>query len=117
MPLNNLAHDSPHNPIDVVERLASTHDWSFSRASDDEVTILVSGQWSDYQVSFTWMPDVEALHVACSFALNPFKLSASSCTKPVLPTRSTSAELAAKREEEKARRNAILRNEFTLLLS
>ena len=69
MPLNNLAHDSPHNPVDVVERLATTHDWSFSRASDDEVTILVTGQWSDYQISFTWMPDVEALHLACAFEL------------------------------------------------
>jgi hypothetical protein len=58
-----------HNPVDVVERLATTHDWSFSRASDDEVTILVNGQWSDYQLSFTWMPEVEALHLACAFEL------------------------------------------------
>jgi hypothetical protein len=69
MALNDPAYDTQPNPVDVVERLATTHDWSFSRASDDEVTILVTGQWSDYQVSFTWMPDVEALHVACSFAL------------------------------------------------
>jgi hypothetical protein len=69
MALNNPAYESQHNPVDVVERLATTHDWSFSRASDDEVTILVTGQWSDYQVSFTWMPDVEALHLACAFEL------------------------------------------------
>jgi hypothetical protein len=69
MALNNPAYDFQPNPVDVVERLATTHDWSFSRASDDEVTILVTGQWSDYQVSFTWMPDVEALHLACAFEL------------------------------------------------
>jgi hypothetical protein len=69
MVLINPAYDARHNPVDVVERLATTHDWSFSRASDDEVTILVNGQWSDYQVSFTWMPDVEALHLACAFEL------------------------------------------------
>ena len=40
---------------EVVERLAAVNDWSFERASDDEITILVNGQWSDYQVSFTWM--------------------------------------------------------------
>ena len=57
------------NPVDVVERLATTHEWSFARASEDEVTILVAGQWSDYQVSFTWMPDIEALHLACAFEL------------------------------------------------
>jgi hypothetical protein len=69
MALNDPAYDTQPNPVDVVERLATTHDWSFSRASDDEVTILVTGQWSDYQVSFTWMPDVEALHLACAFEL------------------------------------------------
>jgi hypothetical protein len=58
-----------HNPMDDIERLATTHDWSFARASDDEVTILVAGQWTDYQVSFTWMPDIEALHLACAFEL------------------------------------------------
>ena len=69
MTMNNPAYDSEPNPVDVVERLATTHDWSFSRASEDEVTILVTGQWSDYQISFTWMPDVEALHLACAFEL------------------------------------------------
>lgn len=57
-----------HNPIDVVEQLAAAHEWSFSRAGDDEVTILIAGQWSDYQASFTWMGDIEALHLGCAFA-------------------------------------------------
>jgi len=69
MAVTHPAFDPQNNPVDVVERLAATHDWSFARASDDEVTILVNGQWSDYQVSFTWMPDVEALHLACAFEL------------------------------------------------
>ena len=25
------------------------------------------GKWTDYQVSFTWMYDIEALHLACAF--------------------------------------------------
>jgi hypothetical protein len=57
------------NPLDVVERVAGTHDWSFERASEDEITIMVQGRWSDYQVSFTWMMDIEALHLACAFDL------------------------------------------------
>ena len=68
MSLANLDEQN-NNPVDVVERLATTHEWSFARASEDEVTILVAGQWSDYQVSFTWMPDIEALHLACAFEL------------------------------------------------
>jgi hypothetical protein len=55
------------NPLDVVERIAAVNDWSFERSSDDEITILVAGRWSDYQVSYTWMGDLEALHLACAF--------------------------------------------------
>ena len=61
--------EESNNPVDVVERLAAFHEWSFARASDDEVTLLVAGQWTDYQVSFTWMHDIEALHLACAFDL------------------------------------------------
>jgi len=57
------------NPLDVVERIASINDWTFERVGDDEITILIGGRWSDYQVSFTWMTDIEALHLACAFDL------------------------------------------------
>ncbi len=36
--------DEPRlNPLDVVERLAAVNDWSFERASEDEITILATG--------------------------------------------------------------------------
>lgn len=57
------------NPVDVVEHVAALHDWSFDRAGDDEIAISVRGRWTDYQVSFTWMDDIEALHLACAFDL------------------------------------------------
>src|SRR5918997_1515435 len=44
--------DARANPLEVVERMAATNDWSFERANDDEITLLVRGKWSDYQVSF-----------------------------------------------------------------
>ncbi len=55
------------SPLDVVERMASLNDWAFERACDDEINILIKGRWSDYQVSFTWMDNLEALHMACAF--------------------------------------------------
>ena len=64
-----LSEHSRTNPLDVVERIAAINDWSFERAGDDEITMLVGGKWSDYQVSFTWMHDIEALHLACAFDL------------------------------------------------
>lgn len=60
----------PHdNPLEVVERVASSNGWSFERAGEDEITILAAGKWTDYQVSYTWMFDIEALHLACAFEL------------------------------------------------
>lgn len=57
------------NPVETVEHMAAAHGWSFARASEDEVTLVISGTWADYQVSFTWMGDIEALHLACAFDL------------------------------------------------
>jgi len=69
MSLIDFSGTHPSNPVDVVEGLASRHDWPFARASEDEVTIVTEGHWADYQVSFTWMSEIEALHLACAFNL------------------------------------------------
>ncbi|MPZ55209.1 MAG: hypothetical protein GEU91_01685 [Rhizobiales bacterium] len=69
MSLIDFSEQPRINPLDVVEGMAAVHDWSFERAGDDEIIILVAGRWSDYQVSFTWMGDIEALHLACAFEL------------------------------------------------
>lgn len=57
------------HPLDIVERLASVYDWSFDRAGDDEIAITVEGRWASYHVAFTWLDQMEALHVACAFDL------------------------------------------------
>ena len=69
MSLIEYSEEPRVNPLDVVERVAATNGWSFERAGDEEITILVTGKWSDYQVSYTWMFDIEALHLACAFEL------------------------------------------------
>ena len=57
------------HPVDVVERLAAVNEWAFDRAETDEISILVSGKFANYDVAFTWLPDMESLHVSCSFDL------------------------------------------------
>jgi hypothetical protein len=57
------------HPLDVVERLAAIRDWSFDRADLDEMSVSVKGRWAEYHVAFSWIEDVEALHVACAFDL------------------------------------------------
>jgi len=67
MSLIETVHGSRNNPLDVVEHMAAGNNWPFERASDDEIGIVVTGNWTNYQVSFTWMGDIEALHLACAF--------------------------------------------------
>jgi hypothetical protein len=47
--------DSRNNPLAVVEDIASDNNWAFERSGEDEVTIVSKGEWTDYQLSFTWM--------------------------------------------------------------
>jgi hypothetical protein len=62
-----IAHDPVSNPLEVVEHLAAGNNWPFERAGEDEVAIIVTGRWTNYQISFTWMSEIEALHLACAF--------------------------------------------------
>jgi hypothetical protein len=56
------------HPVDTVELLASTREWSFERPCDDEIAVSVRGAWTDYSVAFSWMAAHEALHLSCAFA-------------------------------------------------
>ncbi|HET9902924.1 MAG TPA: YbjN domain-containing protein [Xanthobacteraceae bacterium] len=67
MSLINVFEERQNNPVDVVEHLAALKEWSFDRAGDDEIAISITGRWTDYHVSFTWMDEIEALHLACAF--------------------------------------------------
>jgi hypothetical protein len=60
-------YDRVINPVDLVEQLAAAHDWATDRTSDDELTLVVGGSWTDYHVSINWRGDLEALHLACAF--------------------------------------------------
>jgi hypothetical protein len=55
------------SPVDLMENVAESYDWSYERGSDDELTLVVAGSWADYQVSLNWRDDLETLHLACAF--------------------------------------------------
>lgn len=62
-------YDRIELPLDLVEQLALTHDWSHERTGDDELILFVDGTWCDYQLSLNWRDDIESLHLACAFDL------------------------------------------------
>ena len=69
MSITDFETEMRGNPVDLVERLAAVNNWSFERSGDSEITLSIRGRWTDYHVSFTWMDDIEALHLACAFDL------------------------------------------------
>ena len=58
--------ERPH-PVDAIEALAHGREWTFERDGLDEIAIRVDGVWTQYDVTFAWLEDHEALHVSCTF--------------------------------------------------
>jgi len=67
MSLIEVTRVQNNDPLDVVEHMAAGNNWPFERTGEDEIGLLVAGRWTNYQVSFTWIGDIEALHLACAF--------------------------------------------------
>src|ERR1700685_1083191 len=57
------------NPLDVVERMAAANHWPFERSAESEIALVVTGKGTNYQISFSWMEDIEVLHIACAFEM------------------------------------------------
>jgi hypothetical protein len=69
MSFADVESERAEHPVDTVERIAALNEWIFERAEDDEISISFAGQWAEYHVAFTWLEDMEALHVAAAFDL------------------------------------------------
>ncbi len=67
MSLIEIVRQQSNNSLDIVEHLAVGNNWPFERTGEDEIAIVITGKWTNYQVSFTWMSEIEALHLACAF--------------------------------------------------
>ncbi|MGE3065320.1 MAG: YbjN domain-containing protein [Hyphomicrobiaceae bacterium] len=66
-PTDTASYERVSNPVDLVEQIASNHDWASDRTATDELTLTVAGNWTDYHVSLNWRDDLETLHLACAF--------------------------------------------------
>jgi hypothetical protein len=69
MSVAQIEFERAEHPVDVVERLAAINEWSFDRDAEDEISISVDGGWASYHIAFTWLEELESLHVACAFDL------------------------------------------------
>jgi hypothetical protein len=59
------------HPIDIVETLATFHDWDFDRVADDQIAMAIEGQWRTYSVTLAWSGYDETLRMICTFDMEP----------------------------------------------
>lgn len=59
------------HPIDMVETLAETRQWEFDRVADDQIAMVVEGQWRTYSITLAWSGRDETLRLICTFELDP----------------------------------------------
>lgn len=61
--------DAAARPLDVVEQLLESFEWSFSRRGEEELTALVESDYGACELHFRWGQELEALFFACYRAL------------------------------------------------
>lgn len=61
--------DASSNPLDLVEKVAGSRDWMIERSNEDEINLVVTGSWCEFYLSLNWHPDMQGLHLACTFDL------------------------------------------------
>ncbi len=58
-------------PLDLIEQIVSSHEWPYDRQSDEELTVFVSGNWSEYSLHFAWNSgaahEFGGLQLVCAF--------------------------------------------------
>ena len=68
---------SEFHPIDLVESLATRHEWNFARHVEDQIDLSIEGNWRIYAISLAWSEFEEMLKLVCGFDLD-----AASATMP-----------------------------------
>ena len=58
------------HPIDIVEDLAEHHEWEFDRIEENQIAMVVQGQWRTYSITLAWSDFDETLRLICSFEIS-----------------------------------------------
>ena len=71
MALSELYMQEDLHPIDIVQHIAQDHDWDFDRIADDQIAMVVEGQWRSYSITLAWSGYDEVLRLVCTFEMEP----------------------------------------------
>lgn len=67
----DFIHSDDIHPIDIVETVAAHHAWDFDRLAEDQIAMVVEGQWRSYSITLAWSPGEEVLRLICTFDMDP----------------------------------------------
>ncbi|MCB1532545.1 MAG: YbjN domain-containing protein [Alphaproteobacteria bacterium] len=84
MRLETHTSESQTNPLDNVEDVLDSNNWVFSRLSDEELMVSVSGKHCDYRLFFIWQKDLEALQFCCQYDMNISDINMVSAAKVLM---------------------------------
>lgn len=76
MPQQADIFEDVSNPLDSVEEIMISHDWTFDRMDEDRLNVHVSGKYGHYKMSFKWQEQYSALQFTCTpdLTISPNKL-------------------------------------------
>ena len=61
------------HPIDIVETIAEKYDWEFDRLGENQISMLVEGQWRTYSVTLAWSHHEQTLRLISTFEMEIHK--------------------------------------------
>lgn len=67
----HFIHSDEIDPIDIVETVAHQYEWDFDRVADDQIAMVVEGQWRSYSLTLAWSARDEVLRLICTFDMDP----------------------------------------------
>lgn len=69
--IGDFIHSDDIHPIDIVETVATHHEWDFDRLAEDQIAMAVEGQWRTYSLTLAWSTRDEVLRLICTFDMDP----------------------------------------------
>ena len=55
------------NPLDLIEDVVVSNDWSYNRTDNDTLYVEVGGEWCDYQLTLAWRQDCHLLQYTWTY--------------------------------------------------
>jgi hypothetical protein len=71
MSVSEMHDTAAIHPIDVVEHVASHHEWDFDRVAEDQIAMEPEGQWATYQLTLAWQASDETLRLLLTYDMDP----------------------------------------------